>query len=204
MKTVSDKLDLSARASESKRTIGRSVSVNGVSAVDVDVTKSHNLNDPIVDLNIKVNNPIGRLWLALKRLWKSQNTVVALKFTIPLIVLPIALYVGYRLWQGRGVSVPMSKLGIIHPVMVAGAPRDILVLPTSDVYLLDYESGFNSTHRLLEKPVVAIGTYNHLSNVLILEDVIAYNPVDITPLPVSAANKPSTWNTILHFIDQFR
>jgi hypothetical protein len=103
-------VDLSQRASETKRKIGRSVSVNGVHAVEVDVTRAENLQDPFLDLNIKVNNPIGRLWLALKRMWKSQNTVVALRFTIPLIVLPITLYVGYRLWQGRGVSAPMTKL----------------------------------------------------------------------------------------------
>ncbi len=196
--------DLTDRASESKRTLGRSVSVNGVHAIDVELNKSANLNDPLLDLNIKVNNPVGRLWLALKRLWKSQNTIIALKFTIPLIVLPIALYVGYRLWQGRGVSTPVSKLGIIHPVMVAGTPRDILVLPTSDVYLLDYDSAFIPDHRLLEKPVVAIGTYSHLNNELTLEEVIAYNPQDITPTPVSAYTKPSTWQTILRFIDQFR
>lgn len=201
---MANNIDLSARASESKRTVGRSVSVNGVHAVDVDLKKAANLNDPIVDLNIKVNNPVGRLWLALKRLWKSQNTIIALKFTIPLIVLPIAIYVGYRLWQGRGVSLPMSKLGIIHPVMVAGTPRDILVLPTSDVYLLNYDPGFNPDHRLLEKPVVAIGTYSNLNNSLTLEEVIAYNPTDITPTPVSSYTKPSTWETILRFINQFR
>ncbi len=52
-------VDLSERASESKRKVGRSLSVNGVHAVDVDVARAENLQEPIVDLNIKVNNPIG-------------------------------------------------------------------------------------------------------------------------------------------------
>jgi len=155
---------LSERANGTKRKVGRSVSVNGVHAVDVDVTKAENLQDPFLDLNIKVNNPIGRLWLALKRMWKSQNTVVALRFTIPLIVLPIALYVGYRLWQGRGVSVPLTKLGVIHEVIITGNPQDVLVLPTSDVYMLSYDLNFNYSHRLTEKPVIVVGSYNHLSN----------------------------------------
>lgn len=197
-------VDLSERASESKRKIGRSVSVNGVHAVEVDVNKSENLQDPFLDLNIKVNNPIGRLWLALKRMWKSQNTVIALRFTIPLIVLPIALYVGYRLWQGRGVSVPMSKLGIVHEVLVSGTPRDILVLPSSDVYMLSYDISFDHTRRLTEKPVVVVGTYKHLDNELIVQDIIAYNPLDI-PLTTSNPAQPiSTWETILQFIGQFR
>jgi len=194
---------IASKASESKRRIGRSVSVNGVHAVDVEINKSANLNDPIVDVNLKINNPVGRLWLALKRLWKSQNTVVALRFTIPLIVLPIALYVGYRLWQGRGVATPMSKLGIVHEVSIAGVPQDILVLPTSDVYLLAYDSGFESSHRLTEKPVVVIGSYLSLTNTLSVEDVVAYNPQDIVATPVST-QRPSMWDTILRFIEQFR
>lgn len=197
-------IDLVDRSSATKRRIGRSLSVNGVHAVEVDVAKSENLQDPFLDLNIKVNNPIGRLWLALKRLWKSQNTVVALRFTIPLIVLPLALYVGYRLWQGRGVSVSMSKLGIIHEVLISGSPKDILVLPTSDVYLLSYDLGFNTAHRLTEKPVVVIGTYSHLANTLTVEDVLAYNPLDIPVTPVNPATPKTTWETILQFIGQFR
>lgn len=197
-------IDLAERASESKRRVGRSLSVNGVHAVDVDLEKAENLQDPIVDLNIKVNNPIGRLWLALKRIWKSQNTIIALRFTIPLIVLPIALYVGYRLWQGRGVSVPMSKLGIIHEVVVAGSPKDILVLPTSDVYLLAYNLNFVSSHRLTEKPVIVIGTYSHVSNTLNVEDIIAYNKLDLPPTPATPLTPKNTWETIQEFIGQFR
>lgn len=201
---MANSLDLSERTSVSKRNIGRSVSVNGVHAVDVDLKKAENLNDPIVDLNIKLNNPIGRLWLALKRLWKSQNTIIALKFTIPLIVLPIAIYVGYRLWQGRGVSLPMSKLGMVHEVVINGSKKDILILPTSDVYLLGYSSSFNSAHRLTEKPVIIIGTYNNLRNELTVEDVVAYNALDIPKVETTPASSNNVWDTILNFINQFR
>lgn len=197
-------VDLSERASETKRKIGRSVSVNGVHAVDVDLIKAENLNDPLLDLNIKVNNPIGRMWLALKRIWKSQNTVVALRFTIPLIVLPIALYVGYRLWQGRGVSAPMTKLGVIHEVIITGNPRDVLVLPTSDVYMLSYDLNFNYSHRLTEKPVIVVGSYNHLNNDLTVQDIIAYNPLDIPKTTLNPVVTKGTWETILQFISQFR
>lgn len=201
---MAENLDLSERASESKRTIGRSVSVNGVHAVDLDIKKSANLNDPLLDLNIRVNNPIGRLWLALKRLWKSQNTILAFKFTIPLIVLPIAIFVGWRLWQGRGVNVPLSKLGVVHQVVVAGVPKDILILPTSDVYMLSYDSRFNSIHRIVEKPVIAIGTYSNLTNTLTVEDMIPYNAVDIVVTPITPAGTLSVWQQVLRFIEQFK
>jgi hypothetical protein len=175
-----------------------------VHAVDLTLEKSENLDDPMLNLNIQVNNPLGRLWLAIQRIWKSQSTVIALKFTIPLLVLPIAIYVGYRLWQGRGVSVPMSKLGIVHEVKVSGEPRDILVLPTSDVYMLEYAGDFVPATRLVEKPAILIGTYNNLSNTFSVETMLAYSPADIPTTPVLPSSAPSMWGTILKFIDQFR
>lgn len=201
---MSASVDLSQRASESKKTIGRSVSINGVHAVDLDIKQSENLNDPLLDINFKINNPIGRLWLALKRIWKSQNTIISLRFTIPLLVLPIALYVLYVLWQGRDMSIPMSKLGVIHQVNMAGTPRDILVLPTSDVYVIDYESNFNQTTRLAEKPVIVVGTYHVASNVLKVESLTPYSQLDLPQTPVINNSARSVWDTIWDFITQFR
>ena len=197
-------IDLSEHASEGKKTIGRSVSVNGVHAIDLDVKQSENLNDPLVDINFKVNNPIGRLWLALKRIWKSQNTIISLRFTIPLLVLPIAIYVLWLLWQGRGANMPMSKLGMIHEVVIAGSPRDILILPTSDVYVLDYAGSFNWDTRLTEKPVVAVGTYNASANTLRVESIIPYSQLDLPSPQVTPASPRSVWDTIWDFITQFR
>ncbi|MFH1244039.1 MAG: hypothetical protein V1487_00485 [bacterium] len=199
-----DNLDLSERASEGKKTIGRSVSINGVHAIDLDVKQSANLSDPLLDINFKVNNPIGRLWLALKRIWKSQNTIISLRFTIPLLVLPIALYVLYVLWQGRGLNLPMSKLGVIHQVNMAGTPRDILVLPTSDVYVIDYASAFNQTTRLTEKPVIVVGTYHSPSNTLKVESLTPYSQLDLPPTVVVPGSPRSVWDNIWQFITQFR
>ncbi|PIQ71760.1 hypothetical protein COV87_01550 [Candidatus Roizmanbacteria bacterium CG11_big_fil_rev_8_21_14_0_20_37_16] len=195
--------DLSERASESKKTVGRSVSLNGVHAVDVSLKQAQNLNDPIVDLNIKVNNPIGRLWLAIKRIWKSQNTIISLRFTIPLLVLPIALYVLYVLWQGRGMTIPMSKLGVIHQVNMGGTPRDILVLPTSDVYVVDYTSTFNQTTRIEDKPVIVVGTYHATSNTLRVESLIPYSQLDL-PKDTTPTPSKSVWQNIWDFVAQFR
>ena len=197
-------VDLSTRASEGKKHVGRSVAINGVHAINFDVKQTENLNDPLLDINFKVNNPIGRLWLALKRIWKSQNTIISLRFTIPLLVLPIALYVLYVLWQGRGMSIPMSKLGVIHQVNMAGTPRDILVLPTSDVYVIDYESNFNQTTRLAEKPVIVVGTYHAPSNTLKVESLTPYSQLDLPQTPVAQSGPRSVWDTIWAFITQFR
>lgn len=201
---MAEKEGLAVRASEGKRRVVRSVSVNGVSAVGIELKKSQNLSDPILNVNVKVNNPIGRLWLALKRLWKSQNTVVALRFTIPLIVLPIVIYVGWAIWQGRGVRTPMSKLGLVHRVMIAGEPKDILVVPTSDVFILEYSTAFDESRVLREKPVIVIGMYKHIDNLLVVDGLIPYNPADIAPSTEMKIEKRSMWDTITSFITQFK
>ena len=196
--------DLSTRASESKKTVGRSISVNGVHALDIDLKRAENLTDPIVDLNIKLNNPLGRLWLALKRIWKSQNTIISLRFTVPLLVLPIVIYLLYLLWQGRGVNLPMSKIGVIHPVMIDSSPRDILVLPTADVYVLEYSASFNPSSRLLEKPVIVVGTYHYLSNTLSIDSLTPYSQLDLPATPALPNPPRSVWDNIWAFITQFR
>lgn len=195
---------LAQRTVASKKQIGRSVDINGVHAIDVSVKKSQNINDPILDVGVRINNPIGRLLLALKRIWKSQNTVIGLKFTIPLLVLPILLYAGWRLWQGRGMNVPASKLGVIHQVPMNNARRDIFVLPSSDVYLLEY-SGEAERQRIAEKPVIVIGNYSTLKNTLYVEEIIPYNEIDLPPATQTQSSvNPSVWDTIWRFIQQFR
>lgn len=201
---MTETIDLSERANENKKTIGRSVSVNGVHAIDLELKQSQNLNDPIVDINLKLNNPIGRLWLALQRIWKSQNTIISLRFTIPLLVLPIALYALYVLWQGRALSIPMSKIGVIHQVNMSGTPRDILVLPSSDVYLVEYASSFNQTTRLAEKPVIIVGTYHSTRNTLIAESLTPYSQLDLPTPAMPSDGKQSVWDSIWQFISQFR
>ncbi|TXH07224.1 MAG: hypothetical protein E6R05_00645 [Candidatus Moraniibacteriota bacterium] len=98
----------------------------------------------------------------------------------------------------------MTKLGVIHEVIITGNPRDVLVLPTSDVYMLSYDLNFNYSHRLTEKPVIVVGSYNHLNNDLTVQDIIAYNPLDIPKSTPNPAVNRGTWETILQFISQFR
>ena len=102
------------------------------------------------------------------------------------------------------MSIPMSKLGVIHQVNMAGTPRDILVLPTSDVYVIDYESNFNQTTRLAEKPVIVVGTYNVPSNTLKVENLTPYSQLDLPQTVVTPSTPRSVWDSIWAFITQFR
>ncbi len=198
-----------SRPTSKTKNIKRTLEINGVPAVEFDLKKRQNLNDPLVNMSLKVNNPVGRLWRAISRLWKSQKTTIALRFTIPLLVLPLVLYAGYRLWQGRGVNLAVSKLGIIHQTKVNNRSQDVFILPTSDVYLLQYGSHFQKSKRVTEQPVILIGTFNTLTNTLTVSDLIPYDPQ--LRLPHNSPNNltaPSAirqlWDNSWNFFQYFK
>jgi len=171
--------------------------------------RSKNLNDPILDVSMRVNNPIGRLWIALKKIWASQKTTVMLKFTIPLIVLPIVLFLGYRLWLGRGVNTPMAKIGITHMVKINGKDTHVLILPTSDVYVLRYPDNF-SAEQILDKTVIVFGVFNHLTNSLAVENIASFNPQESISLgagnitPTFKSSMQQLWDAVLAFFRLFQ
>lgn len=200
---------LAKKGKRSKR-VKRSLEIGGVKAIELDVKKQENLSDPIVDVAFKVNNPVGRLWKAIKRMWKSQKTVIALKLTVPILILPIFLYALYRVWLGRGVNVPISKLGIIHEVTIEEGIQDILILPTSDAFVLSYGPDFDSSSRLLEAPVIVIGSFNQMNNRIILSEVIPYDqdvPTEgLDPAETNAAvdSLKSLWENTWDFFKYFK
>jgi len=87
--------------------------------------------------------------------------------------------------------------------MIDKENREILVLPTSDVYLLEYASAYED-RVVTEKPVIVIGTYKHLDNVLTVEKIVAYNTSDIIAPSSTTTTVRSTWDSILKFISQFK
>lgn len=187
MDPASDPSDLVPPLPHKKRNnVRQDVTLNGYDALELHVKKRKNLTDPIVDVEVKINNPVTRLWEAIKKIWRSQKTIIGIKFTIPLLVLPIVLFVGYRLWLGRGVSAPMAKVGIIHEIVIGGKKAQALILPTSDVYLLEYPPTMSAIPDP-DKPIVVFGMYNHLTNILRVERVSFYNSVD---------EKPSSYTTV--------
>jgi len=52
-------------------------------------------------LDIKVHNPLKRITQLLQDLKKHQTTTVSLRFTIPLIALPIVLFVAFQIGRAQ-------------------------------------------------------------------------------------------------------
>lgn len=190
-------------AKRSKRG-SRVLELNGIRAVELSVKNHTNLQEPILDVNLKLNNPIGRLWLALKRIWKSQHTVITLKFRIPLFVLPVMVFIFWKVWQGKNVSVPAAQLGIIHTVSSNGKDTDIFLTSTDMVYFLDYLPEVNAPAPK-EVPVIATGTYSSDSNTFHARAVIPYDRKHAPSGDGSGETyvQPSFIQEILTFLSQF-
>ena len=66
-------------------------------------------------IDIKVTNPLKRIYELLQDIKKHQSTTFSLRFTIPLIALPIFLLVAFQLGRGSYVCTQdfTSKKGVI-------------------------------------------------------------------------------------------
>ena len=71
-------------------------------------------------IDIKVTNPLKRIYELLQDIKKHQSTTFSLRFTIPLIALPIFLLVAFHLGRGSYVCTQefTSKKGIIKIVNI--------------------------------------------------------------------------------------
>ena len=192
---------------KNSRRVKRTLEINGIPAVELDFKKHQNLQEPIVDVSLKLNNPIGRLWRAIKKIWKSQKTTIAMKFTIPILVLPIFIYMGYRIWKMGSINVPVSKLGIIHTTKQNNKDIDLFILPTSDVYILQYGPEFSKTKHITEQPVIIIGILNEETNTITVSDLIPYNQ-DIKFPTDQSITQPSIirnlWDKSWNFFQYFK
>lgn len=187
-----------------KRNVHKELDVNGVKAIELTMKKRANLQDPFLDLEVKVNNPIGRLWLAIQRLWKNQKLVIAVKFTIPLLILPIVLFIAWKLWQGRLIQSPIAKVGLLYTIRIHESDQHILLLPSDDVYLLSFQDSL-TTSPSSSTPVFVSGIYDTTINTIHVETLVPLHTLSgVTNTDNSIELSPMTQlETLFHFLSQF-
>lgn len=180
---------------------GRSIELNGVSAMDITLRKHTNLSEPILDLQIILNNPIGRLWLAIKRIWKSQHTIITLRFSIPLLVLPILIFVLWTLWRGGNVSIPFAKVGQISLYKEKNEDKYIFVLPNNDIYFLKLP---NENFVLPAKTDVVISGFLHTQEQEVaVEEIIELSSISHSSLEIKKQTNPSFFHEVFTFLQMF-
>ncbi len=77
--------------------------------------KAKETEDDSTLIDIKVTNPLKRIYELLQDIKKHQSTTFSLRFTIPLIALPIFLFAAFQLGRGSYVCTQdfTSKKGVI-------------------------------------------------------------------------------------------
>ena len=77
--------------------------------------KAKETEDDSTLIDIKVTNPLKRIYKLLQDIKKHQSTTFSLRFTIPLIALPIFLFVAFQMGRGSYVCTQdfTSKKGVI-------------------------------------------------------------------------------------------
>lgn len=82
--------------------------------------KAKETEDDSTLIDIKVTNPLKRIYELLQDIKKHQSTTFSLRFTIPLIALPIFLFVAFQLGRGSYVCTQefTSRKGVIKLITV--------------------------------------------------------------------------------------
>ena len=131
-------------------------------------------------IDIKVTNPLKRIYKLIEDIKKHQSTTFSLKFTIPLIALPIFLFAGFQLGRGQTLcqQITTSKTGIVtnltvdipqetaNKIPVVGSLLKLFswAEPTSQ-YVTKSRSvlidSFGQTTNLLHPEKINLDTYNN-------------------------------------------
>ena len=127
-------------------------------------------------IDIKVTNPLKRIYTLLQDIKKHQSTTFSLRFTIPLIALPIFLFVAFQLGRGSYVCSQnfTSKKGIIKNLQIDA--------PIENRSVIDRLFNFTSNSINIEN----IGSeYIHTSKAVLdvnneLIDIISVKSIDLT------------------------
>lgn len=79
-----------------------------------------NVLDDSTLIDIKVSNPLKRIYDLLAEIKKHQSTTLSLKFTIPLIALPVFLFAAFQLGRGETACIPLTttKVGVLKNITV--------------------------------------------------------------------------------------
>lgn len=88
--------------------------------IDKFIHMDKNATDDETMLDVKVSNPLHRITQLLQDIKNKQSTTVSMKFTIPLIALPIVLFLVFQLGRAQTACSPIftTKTGTLKILTV--------------------------------------------------------------------------------------
>ncbi len=125
---------------------------SGAAAVISKFLSTSESDDPETIIDIKITNPLKRIYELIQEIKKHQTTTFNLKFTIPLIALPIFLFAAFKIGQGQGACRQFykSKTGLVR-VLSIDVPQESKDRITFLSSLLSFIPSFEPTTYYIEE-----------------------------------------------------
>jgi len=163
-----------------------------------DASEEKTLDEPLLD--IKVNNPLSRLYKLLNQLKKKQTTTITFRLGIPLIALPVLItaFAGLFFGLGKVTTQPkekivevekepdfvnVSKAGLLK-IMVGDAESTYyLIMPSGEAIKLNIPSSFNVSN-YDGKRILATGKYYTKDQLIVVDSISGLEVLPLRPSPI--------------------
>lgn len=144
-------------------------------------------------VSLKVSNPLSRIIQILQDIKNKQATTVSMRFTIPLIALPIVFLVAFQLGRGQASCqfYQTSVIGSVKNIIVMKQPsknlftrltsfmplgqdklletsQPILITDSGEVITIDNRTGIDLKN--LESKLIVTGNYSSCTKTLTLDN----------------------------------
>ena len=103
--------------------ISSKTTTEGAAKIASDLINASEGDDPGTLIDIKITNPLKKLYELINEIKKKQSTTLSLKLTIPLIALPIFLFAAFQLGRDQALCEQYftSRIGTIKTLDVEEA-----------------------------------------------------------------------------------
>ena len=103
--------------------ISSKTTTEGAAKIASDLISASEGDDPGTLIDIKITNPLKKIYELINEIKKKQSTTLSLKLTIPLVALPIFLFVAFQLGKDQALCEQYftSRIGTIKTLDVQEA-----------------------------------------------------------------------------------
>ena len=103
--------------------ISSKTTTEGAAKIASDLISASEGDDPGTLIDIKITNPLKKIYELINEIKKKQSTTLSLKLTIPLVALPIFLFVAFQLGKDQALCEQYftSRIGIVKTLDVEEA-----------------------------------------------------------------------------------
>lgn len=142
--------------------------VSGAAAAISELVNAGESDDPNTLIDIKITNPLRKIYQLIQEIKKKQSTTFSLKFTIPLVALPIFLFAAFQLGRDKGMCEQYftSKIGMVKSISIEIPTSEQKKRPLLDFFQNLFRINKPGSEYTIEKRNLLIGTGGEITTIL--------------------------------------